>query len=309
MVSHYNDWSFSLLGDYSKLGKIINGSAKGGKSITENVILKSFKEDIKMINSLDCFICVARHTMNVYAKYGNIRAKETAIIHNAIEDTYITLSKDEKLQLRKKYLIEDSVKIILFAGRLDDVKGLRYIIQAFKNVLTTHPNTRLFIAGDGDFNQWMKESADCWSKIIFTGRLEKKQLFEFYSIADMGVVCSLHEEFGLVAIEMMMHELAIIVTQTGGLDEIIENGISGLKVPVITKEEKRQVDVNNLSDKMMLLLDNSAMSKELGKNGRKRFLDKFELSVFKEKKGMAGQARHDTGSYSAFFFCFPINFV
>ena len=59
-------------------------------------------------------------------------------------------------------------------------------------------------------NQWLKEATDCWTKIAFTGRLDKKQLYEFYSMADMGVVCSLHEEFGFVAIAMMMHALPVI---------------------------------------------------------------------------------------------------
>lgn len=103
------------------------------------------------------------------------------------------------------------------------------------------------------------------------------------SITDIGVVCSLHEEFGLVAIEMMMHELPVVVTQTGGLDEIVEDRVSGLKVPVQTINEKRQVDVKQLEEKMHFLLDNPACARELGENGRKRFLDKFELSVFKEK--------------------------
>jgi glycosyltransferase involved in cell wall biosynthesis len=82
---------------------------------------------------------------------------------------------------------------------------------------------------------------------------------------------------------MMMHALPVIVTKTGGLDEIVEDGVSGLKVPVRTIKGQRQVDVKQLSEKIRLLLDNPAYAQELGENGRKRFLEKFELSVFKEK--------------------------
>lgn len=99
----------------------------------------------------------------------------------------------------------------------------------------------------------------------------------------MGVVCSLHEEFGLVALEMMMHALPVIVTKNGGLDEIVEENVSGLKAPVRTRKGQRQVDVKCLSEKMMLLLENPVLAEELGTNGRKRFLEKYELSLFKNK--------------------------
>ncbi|MDR0602926.1 MAG: glycosyltransferase [Bacteroidales bacterium] len=180
-------------------------------------------------------------------------------------------------------LIEENAKVIVFAGRLDEVKGLGGLINAFKRILATHADARLFILGDGDFNVRLKEASGIWAKITFTGRVDKKTLYEFYGLADMGVVCSLHEEFGFVAIEMMMHELPLIVTETGGLDEIAEDGISGLKVPILTVNDKRQVDVKCLTEKMAFLLDNPVYAKELGENGRKRFLGKYDLPLFKEK--------------------------
>ena len=284
LVSHYTDWSFALLGDYSELKKLLNKPKNAIKTEQEKAILKSFKEDIKMINRVDRFVCVAQHTLDTYSESGNISMDKAVIINNALEDVYKPLQEKEKLLIRKKYFIEENTKIILFAGRLDEVKGVSCLVQAFKNVLLTHPDIRLFIAGEGNFfPQCLKEAADCWSKISFTGLINKKQLFELYTIADVGVVCSLHEEFGLVAIEMMMHALPIIVTKTGGLDEIVEDGVSGLKVSVVTIDGKRQVDVKLLEEKMRLLIDNQDYAKELSENGRKRFLEKFELSIFKEK--------------------------
>ena len=284
LVLHYSDWSFSLLGDFLRLQKMINRPKKDEKNIIDEALISSFMDDLKMINSVDHLVCVAQHTLDTYHKSDNFRPRRTTIIHNALEDIYKPLQEKEKINLRKKYLIEENIKIILFAGRLDEVKGIEYLIRAFKKILKIYPDIRLLIAGDGDFfNQLIKESADYWTKISFTGRIEKKKLYELYHVADMGVVCSLHEEFGLVAIEMMMHELPVIVTKTGGLDEIVEDRVSGLKVSVRKLKGKRQVDVKQLEEKMRFLLDNPAYAQELGRNGRKRFLEKFELSIFKEK--------------------------
>jgi glycosyltransferase len=284
LISHYTNWSFSLFGDYIRLKKILKKTKNElNKDVFEKTIAKNFEEDIRMINQVDRLVCVAEHTWKEFKIAKNFPSDKTEIINNALKDIYIPLPEKKKTDLRKKYCIPENTKLILFAGRLDEVKGVAFLIRTFKKIITDFPDSRLIVIGEGSFETWLKESADCWSKITFTGRLDKKKLYEFYRIADMGVVCSLHEEFGFVAIEMMMYALPVIVTQTGGLDEIVEDNVSGLKVPVRTIKSKRQVDVKYLSEKMKLLLNNPVYARELGKNGRKRFLDKYEISVFKEK--------------------------
>jgi glycosyltransferase len=282
-VAHYTTWSFSLYGDRQKLKKLVRKPSKELIDPQERAIVQGFTEDVKTINKVDRLVCIARHTHDVFRKTGNIPAGKMVVINNALEDTYKQLSLKKKSEIKKKYYLDNNTRIILFAGRLDEVKGIAWLIRAFRKVLQTNPDIRLLIAGEGNFNEWLKESADIWSRIIFTGRIEKEKLFELYQIADMGVVCSLHEEFGLVAIEMMMHELPIIVTKTGGLDEIVEEKISGLKAPVRTLKGKRQADVNKLAINMRFLLDNPDYAEKLGQNGRKRFLEKYELSLFRKK--------------------------
>jgi glycosyltransferase len=283
LVAHYTDWSFALLGDFKRLRKIIDGQCKETMTEKEKTVAKIFKEEEKMFNRVDRLVCVANHTLKVYRTLGQIRTDHVEVIYNALKDVYVPLSDEERCALRRKYRIADTVPIILFAGRLDDVKGLSCLIRSFKQVLATHPAARLIIAGDGNFGQYLSEAADCWMTITFTGRLNKAKLYDFYRMADLGVICSLHEEFGLVAIEMMMHALPVIVTRTGGLDEIVEDGISGLKIPVRTVKGRRQVDTGQLAEKIAFLLDHPIVAGEMGTNGRKRFLKKFELSVFARK--------------------------
>ena len=207
----------------------------------------------------------------------------TFVINKGIKDTCKRVNKETRNYLRKKYCLDRDIPILLFAGRLDEVKGVTYIIKAFKKMQKSYPDARLFIAGEGSFPNLLNDSKEHWANISFTGRLGKKQLFEFYHIADIGIVTSLHEEFGLVAIEMMMHALPVIVSDTGGLSEIIEDRVSGLKVPVKTQRGKRYINTTVLSKKIMFLLENPEKAKKLGQNARKRFLEKYELSVFKEK--------------------------
>jgi len=283
LVSHYTDWSLSLFGDTYKLKKLLQKPKKTLTDVYEKKTVEGFKEDIKMINRVDRLICVAEHSCEVFHRFGKVPCEKIQIINNALEDTYQPVSINQKFDLRSKYFFDNKSNIILFVGRLDEVKGIACLIHVFRKVLYTSPNTYLLIVGEGNFNTWLKEATDCWSRIIFTGKLDKKKLYELYSIADVGVVPSLHEEFGYVAIEMMMHALPIIVTKTGGLNEIVEDNISGLKVPIRKIKDKRQVDEKCLTEKINYLLENPDYTKELGINGRKRFLEKYELSLFKNK--------------------------
>lgn len=279
---HYTNWNFLLSGNQKRLQSILSEN-KTKPDNFEKQIRKDVRADQRMLEKSDRFICVAQHTLDSFRNICDIDITNGILINNALKDVYKKISPEQKNAIRNKYLISDQAQVIIFAGRLDEVKGIYFLIDAFKKIVKTNPNARLLVAGDGDFNKWLSIAKNYWTRISFTGRLGKKQLYELYSIADVGVVCSLHEEFGYVAIEMMMHGLPLVVTDTGGLSEIVEDDICGLKVPVRNRKDKRIISVNTIADKIKMLLDNPDFAKELGNNGRKRFLEKYELNRFKEE--------------------------
>ncbi|NDV57808.1 TIGR04157 family glycosyltransferase [Bacteroides sp. 519] len=282
LVSHYTNWSFSLLGNEKAVKEILN-KKKTKLTVSEKEILKDINEDKKMMEKCDKVVFVAQHTRDFFQHTAHANIQHSQIIHNALKDSYKPLSETEKIQIKKKYFLPEHSPIIIFAGRLDEVKGISFLLKAFRNVLNTNLDAHLLIAGEGDFNKWISEINDCWTKVSFTGRLDKKKLYELYNIANLGVICSTHEEFGFVAIEMMMHGLPIIASNTGGLAEIIEDTISGLKIPIRNKKGVRGIDTKLLTEKIEYVLNNPAVATELGSNARKRFLENYEINLFKKK--------------------------
>ena len=279
LVAHYTNWSFDLMGDEAKLRKILRMPAKSRRG-PEQAIHAAFKADLKMIRKVDRFVCVAQHTLRTYQKYGVINADKCVVINNALTDCYHFMGDDAKNTIRDNYHIRLDEQILLFAGRLDHVKGIEALIQAFGILKEKHPKLHLYLLGDGDYNRWLKMAEGYWSQITFTGKLNKEKVHDFYNIADVGVVCSLHEEFGLTAIEMMMNQLPIVVSDAGGLDEIVENEISGLKVHVETKDKQRCINPKELADKISCLLDDQLLSQRIAKGSRKRFLEKYEIEKY-----------------------------
>ena len=147
-------------------------------------------------------------------------------------------------------------------------------------MLKIYSNCRLIMAGSGNYDICFQEAKDICTKITFTGLLNKKDLNEIYQIADIGIVPSLFEPFGYVAIEMMMHKLPVVATTTSGLNEVVNNAC-GLKIPLTILSESVEIDVMLLSEKIIYLLQHPIEAKLMGQNGRKRYLDNYASEIFR----------------------------
>lgn len=283
LTLHYTDWNFDLLGDKKQLRQIL---AKPKEELTEDIekhIHKGIERDRTIVEHCDKVICIAQHSLDAAKEFFGIEDERMCLITNGLKDEFKPLSATQKTLLKQKQYISENEKIIVFAGRLDEAKGIPFLLKAFGTVLKKHQNTRLILAGEGSFEQWIPLARSLGTKVTFTGRLNKKQLFDLYRIADIGVMPSIHEQFGLVALEMMMHALPIIVTDTGGLKEIVENRKTGLKIPIKKKNNKLCVDTSALAQHICYLLENQDFALQLGENARKAFLQKYEYTHFKQK--------------------------
>jgi glycosyltransferase len=218
LTVHYMGWSFSLLGDKEKLKQI---TAQNPQNDTEKHILHEFETERNMMEISDAVIAIAKHSYEtIDALYGIPKGK-IVLITNALSDP-VAVQIGEKSEIRRRYGFSEDEKIIFFAGRLDPVKGIYELIEAFKLLQSTSPNARLIVAGDGGFKKIFENLNPYWSKVVLTGFIPREQLFELYHAADLGVVPSLHEEFGYVALEMIQNGLKVLVNNTTGLKEMAE---------------------------------------------------------------------------------------
>jgi len=229
---------------------------------------------------MDNIICLSQFTKRLLIDYYRI-SSNISVIPNGLSDS-ITTSYFKKNMLKKKYQIPSISNTILFVGRLDPIKGLEYVIRSFRKILKYKPNVHLIIAGRGNFETYLKECENDWMNIHFTGFLLKEQLYELYSISDIGVIPSFHEQCSYVAIEMMMYSLPIIGTTTTGLQEMIVDGETGLHIPLIEYDDRVELDTQLLSEKMLFLLQHPKERKRMGANARKRFEKIYSSEVFHE---------------------------
>lgn len=278
LTVHYMGWSFDLLGNVQILrDKLKNPDNQENKSVANSVKLEQ-----KFINDCcDKVIAIAEHSYKTLIEEYLIPPQKLILIKHGIKDIYISHSCEERMRLRKKYFFREDDKILIFAGRLDPVKGVSILLQAFKDLYATDNSLRLIIAGDGEFKKCLKISSKLWSQITFTGFVNKRTLYELFTISDIGILPSLHEEFGYVALEMMMQRLPLIVSKTTGLNEIVDQDETGLKVFIGSNKNDFSLSVNNIKAAVYQLLSTPDSTKKMGRNGRKKFLKIYRSTAFK----------------------------
>ena len=222
---HFTSWSFDLSGDKERLIRILEKQCDDWERHVHQTFLNEQKF---MMEHCDKVIAIAQHSYNMIKNVYSIPKNRIVLIPNGRTCLRYSRDMERRRSLRERYGFRESETILVFCGRLDAIKGIVNLMDAFRILSSRHEGLRLLVIGEGNFKVCMKYAEGLWNKIMFTGFLEKDRIMELYTLADIGIVPSIHEEFGYVALEMMMAGLPIIANKTTGLTDLTEDGKYGL---------------------------------------------------------------------------------
>ena len=211
----------------------------------------------------------------------NIAGENIELIRAGVDER---LFKPIEKMVAIKEIGLDFKNIILFVGRITKAKGLRILIKALAKVKREfNKELKLFVIG-GDVSNTMHSEIESNEKeyikklinkinlsddVVFLGPIEREKLPYYYSVADICVVPSLYESFGLVAVEAMACGTPVIASKVGGLAHTIKDGYSGLHfVPGRS---------DHLAKKILGIITDSERLKEMGINARIRAAKEFGL--------------------------------
>ncbi|RLF09711.1 MAG: hypothetical protein DRJ62_06245 [Thermoprotei archaeon] len=159
-----------------------------------------------------------------------------------------------------------SCRVVCIA-RLDVVKGVDTLVKAFKAVAEKNPKAKLLLVGDGPLEGDVRaliEELGLQGRVVITGYTDNP--YAYIDGSALGVLPSRYEPFGMAAAECMMHGLPVVISDVGGLREVVEDGVSGFKV--------RPDDPEALAEKMALLLSSRDLAK-YGYEAKRRALSLF----------------------------------
>lgn len=276
LTVHYTDWSFKLLGNRERLYNLLEHP----EDELQKKMVESFYAEKRLMETVDHVVAIARHSYNDILNLYQIPERKVCLIPHGLADKYRPMTDIERAELRRKYGFSPDDQLLMFAGRIDIVKGSHFLCEAFIRLSEKYPNLRLIIAGDGNLEYLLTLQKPVWSKITCTGYVDKETLYELYAISDIGVLPSFHEEFGLVALEMMMMKLPLIVGQTTGLSELVVHEVTGLHA--FAQKGDREKSVSSLRTAIMELLNDTDKCIRLANQGRKRYLQQYTVERYAE---------------------------
>jgi glycogen(starch) synthase len=183
------------------------------------------------------------------------------VIPNGIDLREWTTSPDDVAAARERYAGDGP--LVLFAGRLEWEKGVHTLVEAMPRLRRRFPGLRLALVGKGSQLEMLTSLAAklrVSRSVEFTGWLTEADLRAVASAADVAVIPSVYEPFGLVALEAAALGTPLVVSDTGGLAEIVVNGETGLTVPPL--------DAAALADAVTAMLRDDVLSRRVVREAR-----------------------------------------
>ena len=173
---------------------------------------------------------------------------------------------------RRKYAM-DNEKIILFMGRLVYEKGIQHLISAMPKILNGYHDAKLVICGNGGMLDELKAQANnlgLGDKVYFAGYMNGKDVQRMYKAADIAVFPSTYEPFGIVALEAMLSENPIVVSDIGGLNEIVDHKVNGMKAYC--------GNPNSFADSILELLYDHKLCADITKRAKNKVRNEYNWS-------------------------------
>jgi len=174
---------------------------------------------------------------------------------------------------RTRYGIDSEEKVILYLGRIHEIKGLGHLVRVFSDLAKQVNNTRLVIAGsdDGYLSTLEKlvSALGIHDRVLFTGPLYERAKLEAYVDADVFVLPSVYDIFGVSVLEACACGTPVIVTDRCGIAESIA-GRAGYVVPFDDKDKFR--------DALVALLTDQRLRQQFGQGGQRLVRDEFDWS-------------------------------
>jgi len=220
----------------------------------DQIIYDIEKEGMKRADKI---IAVSNFTKQKIIEHYGIPADKIAVVHNAVE---------HKSRIHNIHNIhkKSHEKIVLFLGRLTVQKGADYFLYAAEKVLKINPNVLFVIAGSGDMESQIIEKAaelNIANKVVFTGFLTGKDVDKMYSLADLYVMPSVSEPFGITTLEALSNDTPVLISKQSGVSEVLHHA---LKVDFW--------DINQMANKILAVLQYPELYYNLKINGKKEVI-------------------------------------
>ena len=258
---HAHDWTSYLAGVAAKRvsGKPLMlhvHATSFDQAASENVDPSIYAIEHEAFNYADSIVAVSELTRQIIIKKHGISPDKVSVVHNGC-DTFEPVRHPESLADLKA----QGKKIILYHGRITIQKGVDYFVRAARRVVDIDPNVVFVISGWGDMtNQIIRQVGEMGlsGHVIFAGALWEDERDRMYQSADLVVMPSVSEPFGLVPLEALQHGTPSLISKQSGVAEVLTHV---LKVDFW--------DTDEMANQILAALRYPVMHQQLRESGRR----------------------------------------
>ncbi|NJX13954.1 glycogen synthase [Tamlana crocina] len=238
------------------------------------------------IEMADALIAVSEETKEDVIKHFNVDESKVHVIYNGINlQQYQTTSETATLD---EYGVDKTKPYVLFVGRITRQKGIIHLVNAIKYI---DPDTQIVLcAGAPDTKEIGKEMEDAVNEVKKTRQnviwidkmVTKEEIIQLYSHADVFCCPSIYEPFGIINIEAMACETAVVASAVGGIKEVVVDGETGFLIPLEQQTEApfEPIDPDkfsrDLANGINKVIKDKDLRESMAKKGRKRVEEYFD---------------------------------
>ncbi len=253
-IIHVHDWMTVLAGiearKFSSKPLIYQVHAlETDRSDKDSLNINVFNIEKYGLEQADLIIAVSHYTKACIVENYGINPDKIKVVHNSVSKVKVKTSNN-KIVTKK-----DGQKLVLFLGRVTYQKGPDYFLEAAAKILKFDKNIQFVIAGHGDMiNRLIERTAELkiGNKVHFTGFLNRVEVEALFRAADIYVMPSVSEPFGISGLEAALFDVPVILSKQTGVSEVLHNS---LKVDFW--------DTNELANQIISLLKNPALEKQI----------------------------------------------
>ncbi len=261
-------WGIPHVAMFHTLGEVKNRARH-----TEHEPDRRIAAEREIASAADRIVVASQHEKHLLTSLYGADAARIAVVPCGVDlDIFAPMDREVA---RARLKLSDSERVILFVGRIEPLKGIDILISAAAQ-LHEHENFIVLIVGGDehatariDELRALARRLDVDHHISFVGAVRHEDLPMYYNAADVCVVPSYYESFGLVAVESMACGTPVVASRVGGLTSTVSDGETGYLIPWRCPEP--------FAERLELLLDNDELRASFGRAGREA-VERFRWS-------------------------------
>jgi glycosyltransferase involved in cell wall biosynthesis len=234
-----------------------------------NRVLRRY--ETQLMKRSDALIAVSRYTVGELTELYGIEEEKIHVIYNGVDINKFK-PRPDRAELRREFGLEEEKKIALFVGRLYHRKGLEILLHSIPPVIQEFGDVKFAISGTGfkKKEQSLRDLAkelDIEDHVTFLGYVPDEKLPDLYSASDIFVLPAIYENFPFAILEAQATALPVISTKVGGIPEFLADNENGFLID--------PGDPEQLTQRILALLQDPKLAEEMGRQGRKLIEEKF----------------------------------